>query len=49
MSYRHGWGWLVAENPKTREAGLVLEEYVRLLRDISGGKTLFEDVADSMR
>ncbi|KAH8813148.1 hypothetical protein F5884DRAFT_856432 [Xylogone sp. PMI_703] len=37
VSYRHGQGWLVAEDPKTRESGLVPEEYVRLLRDIRGG------------
>ncbi|SMY18577.1 unnamed protein product [Zymoseptoria tritici ST99CH_1A5] len=36
VSYRHGQGWLVAENPKTGEQGLVPEEYVRLLRDIEG-------------
>ncbi|KAI9744386.1 MAG: HOG (high osmolarity glycerol) pathway protein [Claussenomyces sp. TS43310] len=37
VSYRHGQGWLVAEDPKTHESGLVPEEYVRLLRDIQGG------------
>ncbi|KAI9861395.1 MAG: HOG (high osmolarity glycerol) pathway protein [Trichoglossum hirsutum] len=37
VSYRHGQGWLVAEDPKTQESGLVPEEYVRLLRDIRGG------------
>ncbi|PHH67054.1 hypothetical protein CDD81_4449 [Ophiocordyceps australis] len=37
VSYRHGQGWLVAEDPKTQENGLVPEEYVRLLRDIEGG------------
>ncbi|KAK0733581.1 hypothetical protein B0T26DRAFT_27599 [Lasiosphaeria miniovina] len=37
VSYRHGLGWLVAEDPKTQESGLVPEEYVRLLRDIEGG------------
>lgn len=37
VSYRHGQGWLVAEDPKTHESGLVPEEYVRLLRDIKGG------------
>ncbi|KAI9772344.1 MAG: HOG (high osmolarity glycerol) pathway protein [Candelina submexicana] len=37
VSYRHGQGWLVAEDPKTGESGLVPEEYVRLLRDIEGG------------
>jgi hypothetical protein len=36
VSYRHGQGWLVAENPETGEQGLVPEEYVRLLRDIEG-------------
>ena len=39
VSYRHGQGWLVAEDPKTRESGLVPEAYVRLLRDIEGGLT----------
>lgn len=39
VSYRYGQGWLVAEDPKTRESGLVPEEYVRLLRDIEGGMT----------
>ncbi|KAG7292442.1 hypothetical protein NEMBOFW57_002477 [Staphylotrichum longicolle] len=37
VSYRYGQGWLVAEDPKTQESGLVPEEYVRLLRDIEGG------------
>lgn len=36
VSYRHGQGWLVAEDPKSGESGLVPEEYVRLLRDIDG-------------
>lgn len=36
VSYRHGQGWLVAEDPTTGEQGLVPEEYVRLLRDIEG-------------
>lgn len=39
VSYRHGQGWLVAEDPKTGESGLVPEEFVRLLRDIEGGLT----------
>ncbi|EAW11391.1 adaptor protein NBP2 [Aspergillus clavatus NRRL 1] len=44
VSYRHGQGWLVAEDPKTGESGLVPEEFVRLLRDIEGGLTsLSED------
>ncbi|TGZ80670.1 hypothetical protein EX30DRAFT_396126 [Ascodesmis nigricans] len=34
ISFRHGMGWLVAEDPKTGESGLVPEEYVRLLRDM---------------
>ncbi|KAF2708126.1 hypothetical protein K504DRAFT_456175 [Pleomassaria siparia CBS 279.74] len=37
VSYRHGQGWLVAQDPKSGESGLVPEEYVRLLRDIEGG------------
>ena len=37
ISYRHGQGWLVAQDPKTGDTGLVPEEYVRLLRDIEGG------------
>ena len=37
VSYRHGQGWLVAEDPKTKESGLVPEEFVRLVRDIEGG------------
>ncbi|POS84499.1 hypothetical protein EPUL_006846 [Erysiphe pulchra] len=36
VSYRYGEGWLVAEDPKSRESGLVPEAYVRLLRDIHG-------------
>lgn len=34
VSYRHGQGWLVAEDPESGEQGLVPEEYVRLLSDI---------------
>ncbi len=37
VSYRHGQGWLVAEDPRTGESGLVPEEFVRLARDIEGG------------
>ena len=37
VSYRQQQGWLVAEDPRTGESGLVPEEYVRLLRDIEGG------------
>jgi hypothetical protein len=39
VSYRHGQGWLVAEDPRTGESGLVPEEFVRLVRDIEGGLT----------
>lgn len=34
VSYRHGQGWLVAEDPATGEQGLVPEEYVRLVSEI---------------
>lgn len=44
VSYRHGHGWLVAEDPKSNESGLVPEEYVRLLRDIKGDMEGTEDV-----
>jgi hypothetical protein len=37
VSYRHGQGWLVAQDPKSGEKGLVPEEFVRLVRDIEGG------------
>lgn len=37
VSYRHGQGWLVAQDPRSGESGLVPEEYVRLVRDIEGG------------
>ncbi|KAJ5628934.1 hypothetical protein N7490_011162 [Penicillium lividum] len=49
VSYRHGHGWLVAEDPKTGENGLVPEEFVRLLRDIEGGLTSLngEPIQDS--
>ena len=43
VSYRHGQGWLVAEDPRTQESGLVPEEYVRLLRDIEGGWSSLHD------
>ena len=36
VGYRHGQGWLVAQDMETGEQGLVPEEYVRLLRDIEG-------------
>lgn len=48
VSYRHGQGWLVAEDPKTHESGLVPEEYVRLLRDIQGGLTSLTGQVDGM-
>lgn len=47
VSYRHGQGWLVAEDPKTGESGLVPEEFVRLLRDIEGGLTSLSLNGDS--
>ncbi|KAK5129833.1 hypothetical protein LTR08_002770 [Meristemomyces frigidus] len=36
VSYRHGQGWLVAEDPHTGEQGLVPEEYVRLVSELEG-------------
>lgn len=49
VSYRHGQGWLVAEDPKTQESGLVPEEYVRLLRDIEGGmNSLTGNMSDAL-
>ena len=48
VSYRHGQGWLVAQDPKTGESGLVPEEYVRLLRHIEGDwSALDNDDADA--
>ncbi|KAK9456845.1 hypothetical protein V1511DRAFT_452581, partial [Dipodascopsis uninucleata] len=32
ISYRHGQGWLVAEDPQTGESGLVPEEYVEIVQ-----------------
>lgn len=32
VSYRHGQGWLVAQDPRTGDTGLIPEEYVRLFR-----------------
>ena len=46
VSYRHGQGWLVAEDPKTGDAGLVPEEYVRLVRHIEGGLTYLSGEQD---
>jgi len=34
ISYRHGQGWLVAEDSNTGETGLVPEEYVQLVNDL---------------
>ncbi|CCH41709.1 Class E vacuolar protein-sorting machinery protein [Wickerhamomyces ciferrii] len=34
ISYRHGQGWLVAEDSQTGETGLVPEEYVQLVNDL---------------
>lgn len=47
VSYRHGQGWLVAQDPKTGESGLVPEEFVRLVRDIEGGLNGL-DIQDSV-
>lgn len=33
ISYRHGQGWLIAEDPNTGENGLVPEEYVEIYYD----------------
>jgi hypothetical protein len=50
ISYRHGQGWLVAENPKTEQRGLVPESYVRLLRDSKGGSgSLTKIVSPALR
>jgi hypothetical protein len=35
--YRHGQGWLAAQNLKTQQSGLVPEEYVQLLQNIHEG------------
>lgn len=37
VSYRHGQGWLVAENIETGQEGLVPEEYVQLIPDDEDG------------
>ena len=44
VSYRHGQGWLVAEDPASGESGLVPEEFVRLVRHIEGGLNGLEGV-----
>jgi hypothetical protein len=49
ISYRHGQGWLVAENPKTQQRGLVPESYVRLLRDSKGGSGMKNTVSPALR
>ena len=46
VSYRQSHGWLVAEDPKTGESGLVPEEFVRLLRDIQGGLSSLNGVEE---
>lgn len=48
VSYRQSEGWLVAEDPKTQERGLVPEAYVRLLRDIRGGLNSLTDHIDQI-
>lgn len=37
VSFRASDGWLVGEDPRTGETGLVPETFVRLVRDIEGG------------
>jgi hypothetical protein len=39
VSYRHGQGWLVAEDPDTGETGLVPEEYVQIFSREGTDKT----------
>ncbi|CAN3371903.1 hypothetical protein DIURU_004618 [Diutina rugosa] len=41
ISYRHGQGWLVAEDPESGETGLVPEEYVEICYDRQG---IIEDI-----
>ncbi|ODQ50269.1 hypothetical protein SAICODRAFT_27718 [Saitoella complicata NRRL Y-17804] len=36
VSYRHGQGWLVAEDPATGESGLIPEDYIQLIGDFTG-------------
>jgi len=48
ISYRHGQGWLVAEDPKTKQSGLVPEEYVRLLRDDESSIDVAGEPGDSL-
>ncbi|CCG24960.1 Nbp2 h [Candida orthopsilosis Co 90-125] len=45
ISYRHGQGWLVAEDPETGENGLVPEEYVELIGLLERTDEREEDVA----
>lgn len=46
ISYRHGQGWLVAEDPENGENGLVPEEYVEIIRDIELGVGINGDQDD---
>ncbi|ANB13813.1 Nbp2p [Sugiyamaella lignohabitans] len=46
ISYRHGQGWLVAEDPETGETGLVPEEYVQLLNSISYEEDILQDSSE---
>ncbi|KAG7663375.1 NBP2 [[Candida] subhashii] len=39
ISYRHGQGWLVAEDPETGENGLIPEEYVEIVDSMTNVKT----------
>lgn len=48
ISYRHGQGWLVAEDPNTGENGLVPEEYVEILSNDDIPKPVKLDVLDNV-
>lgn len=48
VSYRQAQGWLVAQDPRTGEKGLVPEEFVRLVRDIEGGLNGLQIDVDDM-
>ncbi|CAH6719791.1 NAP1-binding protein 2 [[Candida] jaroonii] len=47
ISYRHGQGWLVAEDPNTGENGLVPEEYVEILDVAKPYITVLDQINDS--
>lgn len=47
ISYRHGQGWLVAEDPETGENGLVPEEYVEIEGE-AGESDEWEDYGEEL-